>query len=159
MDAAAQLDPGTQTDAPDDANAQADDGPALAEELKDAPEANDAAADEAHTAAVEAAAPDAPLASDEDSAAPDETAAPEKEVFYTFTWAGAGRSKGGPRRGAGEQRQGRGKSGGPKGKRGGPRADKPKGAQNFSARPPKPEKKIDPDNPFAAALMGLKDTK
>ena len=46
---------------------------------------------------------------------------------------------------------------------GGPRRDgggKGKGkAQNFSARPPKQEKKIDPDNPFAAALMGLKDDK
>ena len=31
--------------------------------------------------------------------------------------------------------------------------------QNFSARPPKKEKAIDPDNPFAAALMGLKDGK
>ena len=41
-----------------------------------------------------------------------------------------------------------------KGKPGGPRQQ---GAKNFSARPPKKEKQIDPDNPFAAALMGLKD--
>jgi ATP-dependent RNA helicase SUPV3L1/SUV3 len=41
------------------------------------------------------------------------------------------------------------------GKRGdGPRGDKPK---KFEARPPRREKPIDPDNPFAAALMGLKD--
>jgi ATP-dependent RNA helicase SUPV3L1/SUV3 len=51
----------------------------------------------------------------------------------------------------------------PQGKKGGARGDKrqgqgrDKGAQQFQARPPKPEKKIDPDNPFAAALMGLKD--
>ena len=32
-------------------------------------------------------------------------------------------------------------------------------AQKFSAKPPRQEKKIDPDNPFAAALMGLKDNK
>ncbi|WP_299654380.1 helicase-related protein [uncultured Tateyamaria sp.] len=79
----------------------------------------------------------------------------EMEVFYTFTW---GRQQGGNRR---PQQGGkpRGK-GGPKGKpkgKGGPRKDN-KG-QNFSARPPKKEKAIDPDNPFAAALMGLKDDK
>ena len=53
----------------------------------------------------------------------------------------------------------RGKSaGGPKGK-GKPRGKdggKP-GPKNFEARPPRKEKPIDPDNPFAAALMGLKD--
>ena len=31
-----------------------------------------------------------------------------------------------------------------------------KGGKTYSARPPKKEKQIDPDNPFAAALMGLK---
>ncbi|WP_299611874.1 helicase-related protein [uncultured Tateyamaria sp.] len=79
----------------------------------------------------------------------------EMEVFYTFTW---GRQQGGNRR---PQQGGkpRGK-GGPKGKpkgKGGPRKDNK--SQNFSARPPKKEKAIDPDNPFAAALMGLKDDK
>ncbi|WP_223423730.1 helicase-related protein [Tateyamaria pelophila] len=87
------------------------------------------------------------------------TAEIETEVFYTFTWArpaGGQRSRGAPQ-GAGKPR-GKGKpqgKGGPKGGR------KPGGntSQNFSARPPKPEKKIDPDNPFAAALMGLRDNK
>jgi ATP-dependent RNA helicase SUPV3L1/SUV3 len=37
---------------------------------------------------------------------------------------------------------------------GGPRQDK--GAKTYSSRPAKKEKQIDPDNPFAAALMGLK---
>ncbi|SFP71284.1 helicase-related protein [Tranquillimonas alkanivorans] len=86
---------------------------------------------------------------------------PEKEVFFTFTWAG---NRGQRREGQGQgQRRprGQGKPGGrPQGKRGpkdakrGPKGDKP---QNFQSRPPRKEKAIDPDNPFAAALMGLKD--
>ncbi len=73
------------------------------------------------------------------------------EVFYTFVWAG--------NRGRHQQRSGgrpQGKQGGkPKGKgkpRGKPGAD---GPRKFEARPPRKEKAIDPDNPFAAALMGL----
>jgi ATP-dependent RNA helicase SUPV3L1/SUV3 len=79
--------------------------------------------------------------------------APEMEVFYTFTWGGNRPGNRGPRRdrGAPKGDKPRGK---PKGK-GAPRRDK--GAQQFQARPPKKEKAIDPDNPFAAALMGLKD--
>ncbi|RBW61820.1 helicase-related protein [Ruegeria sp. A3M17] len=91
--------------------------------------------------------------------ASDET---EVEVFYTFTWGrqrpanraprreqrqGQGPAKGKPR---GKPQDGRGK---PQGKKGG----KPQGGKTFSSRPPKKEKAIDPDNPFAAALMGLKD--
>jgi ATP-dependent RNA helicase SUPV3L1/SUV3 len=73
--------------------------------------------------------------------------APEKEVFYTFTWAGAGRRE----KPAQERKpKPRGK---PKGK---PGARPDKGAKTFTAKPKK-EKPIDPDNPFAAALMGLKD--
>ncbi|TKW67756.1 MAG: disulfide oxidoreductase [Paracoccus denitrificans] len=110
--------------------------------------------------------------------------APEMEVFYTFRWApkprgprqqqGGGRRQGNRAEGAegegeGGRRQARkpqdgsrgdskggkpGRGGKPRGKgdrndRGG---DKPK---NFSSRPPRAEKKIDPDNPFAAALAGL----
>ncbi|WP_420584278.1 helicase-related protein [Ruegeria sp.] len=84
---------------------------------------------------------------------------PEAEVFYTFTWGRQRQQSRGPRR---EQRQGQGKGkprgkpqdgrGKPQGKKGG----KPQGAKTFSSRPPKKEKAIDPDNPFAAALMGLK---
>jgi ATP-dependent RNA helicase SUPV3L1/SUV3 len=83
------------------------------------------------------------------------------EVFYTFTWGG-NRNR--------QQRQGggrpQGKAGGkPRGKgkpRGGDRqGEKPGGdkPRNFEARPPRKEKAIDPDNPFAQALMGLKDKK
>ncbi|MBT5823030.1 MAG: disulfide oxidoreductase, partial [Rhodobacteraceae bacterium] len=81
--------------------------------------------------------------------APKEDTTPEMEVFYTFTWGRARQQKHAESR---PRKQG----GAPKGK-GKPRG-KPQGgnkAQNFSARPPKSEKKIDPDNPFAVALAGL----
>ncbi len=109
---------------------------------------------------------------------------PETELFYTFTWAprrqGGGRPRrdqdasrhGGDREGRAdgnrEERQGgkpRGKSGkrpprndGGKGKSGGKPHGGGKsqdGTRKFEARPPKKDKPIDPDNPFAAALMGL----
>ena len=69
---------------------------------------------------------------------------PEPEVFYTFTWGG--------------NRQTAKPQGKPKGKQRG-KGKPPKGntkPRNFEARPPKKEKQIDPDNPFAQALMGLK---
>jgi len=126
-------------------------------------------------------APATPEAGDEEAlpgTAPDEAvAAPETEVFYTFTWAG-NRGRGGERgarREGGKQGGGRrrgpdgkegGKPGGKHGKQGGPRGRNGKGGQgdggkprSFEARPPRKEKPIDPDNPFAAALMGLKDRK
>jgi len=82
---------------------------------------------------------------------------PETEVFYTFTWA--------PRRRPNQQgQQARPEGSKPnRGKRQGQGA-KPKGgkpprdnskAQSFSSRPEKKDR-IDPDNPFAQALMGLK---
>ncbi len=92
--------------------------------------------------------------------APDaEVAGPETEVYYVFRWGGFARKPEHARRGGGKpdgKRAGkpRGKQRGPEGKRG----DKAAGPrQGFEARPPKKEKAIDPDNPFAAALMGLKD--
>jgi len=80
-----------------------------------------------------------------------ESDAPEMETFYIFRWGG---NKGGGREGGrGGRPQGKPKPRGkPKGN-GGARDGK---AQSFKARPPKKEKAIDPDNPFAAALMGLK---
>ncbi len=80
---------------------------------------------------------------------------PEVEVFYTFTWGRQRQQNRGPRR---EQGQGKGKPRGkPQGKPQGKKGGKPQSAKSFSSRPPKKEKAIDPDNPFAAALMGLKD--
>ena len=84
--------------------------------------------------------------------------APETEVFYTFIWGRNPRGGAGNQRRGGERPQGKGRPN-QKGKRGAPKGDKPRGGQKFSAKPPRPEKKIDPDNPFAAALMGLKDNK
>ena len=87
-------------------------------------------------------------------------AAPEQEVFYTFRWGGMRPDRRAKPAQFSDKPRGKGK---PQGKKGGARGDKrqgqgrDKGAQQFQARPPRPEKKIDPDNPFAAALMGLKD--
>ncbi|MBT8476154.1 MAG: disulfide oxidoreductase, partial [Alphaproteobacteria bacterium] len=117
------------------------DGDRAEEATEEAPAEAPAEAEEAAPAEPEVeAATDAPA----ETEAPAE---PELEVFYTFAWAGNR-----PRR------EGGGQQGRPKGK---PRQPKPKGkrppregAKSFQARPPKKDK-IDPDNPFAAALMGL----
>ncbi len=82
----------------------------------------------------------------------------ESEVFYTFAWGrnrNAGNRGGRRDQGAGGRPQGKGR---PRGKPQGKKGGKPdQGGKKFSARPPKRDKPIDPDNPFAAALMGLKD--
>ncbi|MGR3539969.1 MAG: helicase-related protein [Hasllibacter sp.] len=73
----------------------------------------------------------------------------ETEVFYTFTWAGNRPNRQGNRRPSG---QGKGRPQG-KGKGGPPKGGKP---QKFSSGPDRKKDRIDPDNPFAAALAGLK---
>ncbi|MGC1506332.1 MAG: helicase-related protein [Sulfitobacter sp.] len=111
------------------------------------------------TAEVAAALPETPAEEILPGTAPDaEIADVEMEVFYTFTWGRPARSNPNPRRGNDKPR-GKGKPPQGKGRKGAPKGDKGNKAQNFSARPPKKEKAIDPDNPFAAALMGLKDNK
>ncbi|WP_299499489.1 helicase-related protein [uncultured Roseobacter sp.] len=141
---------------------KAPDEAVTSEEAETASETPDAAEVEQETAPAETA-PEAAddAASGEDATAAATDTAPETEVFYTFTWGRTARPAGhANKRGSADRPQGKGKGKpGGKGKRGGPRSDKGQGGQKFSARPPKPEKKIDPDNPFAAALMGLKDTK
>lgn len=77
---------------------------------------------------------------------------PETEVFYTFTWAARARSANRQSQGQGRKPKGKGKPGG-KGKAKPRQEDAPKG---YSSKPQKKDR-IDPDNPFAAALMGLKD--
>ena len=77
------------------------------------------------------------------------------EVFYTFTWGAhrterttdATRKNTKPRVKPQFDRGGKGQA------KKGPGRD-PK-AESFQARPPRKEKLIDPDNPFAAALMGF----
>ncbi len=113
----------------------------------------------------------------------------EPEVFFIFTWGGFHRPKGGRSGRGGKPRHGTGGAGhtggkprgeghrgsrGPKkgkgaqggahgGGRGGSHGGSHGGGQHkpkrFESRPPKRDKPIDPDNPFAAALMGLADLK
>jgi len=97
---------------------------------------------------------------------PEAEAAPEVEVFFTFTWGGRAarperaarpprdkqRREGGKPTESGERPRGKG------GKKDRHKGKKPEGGQKpkaFEARPQR-EKKIDPDNPFAAALAGFK---
>ena len=141
--AAAQADdivPAT-ADMPDDGIAP------LVEELAETPEVDD------HI-------PDVPAEETPQGTAPDaEIAGAELETFYVFTWGRAPRANAqGQRRGGGDRPQGKGKPG-PRGKKGAPRGDKGGKPQKFSSKPARAEKPIDPDNPFAAALMGLKDNK
>lgn len=151
----------TETEGPAEAaDAPVIDSPPEAE-VSAAPAEVDAAEVLAENVAPATAASDEPVpetvASETDQvSAPDAALAePELEVFYTFFWGGnrAGQARGKPQdanRGPRKKPQGKGK---PKGK--GARPPKPEGAKSFEARPPKKDK-IDPDNPFAAALMGLK---
>ncbi len=146
---------------------------AVAESMAETP-AEDAPAEDAKpdaAEAVDAIEPDAPKeeavvaetaaeapaeSASSKQATPDADTADEPEVFYTFRWGGnRGRGEGGDdrRRSGGKPR---GKQGGkPDGKARGKRPPRKDGPKSYSARPAKKDK-IDPDNPFAAALMGLK---
>ena len=138
--------------------ATADEAPE-ADAQADAPVA-DAAADAAESAKAPVETTDGQAAPAEPAVSEPASDEPEVEVFYTFTWGRQRQANRGPRR---EQRQGqakgkpRGKPQDGRGKPHGKKGGKPQGAKTFSSRPPKKEKAIDPDNPFAAALMGLKD--
>ncbi|MGJ8618196.1 MAG: helicase-related protein [Sulfitobacter sp.] len=150
MDVAAEPAEGaiTETPAPDTpagVDAIADEGTApIAEEPAQKPKVDDNIPEVSETETPQGTAPDADIA------------APELEVFYTFTWGRAPRANQNQRRGGGDRPQGKGK---PNNRKGGPRDGKGNKPQKFSAKPPRHEKPIDPDNPFAAALMGLKDKK
>jgi ATP-dependent RNA helicase SUPV3L1/SUV3 len=98
---------------------------------------------------------DAPVDAVQATDAPAEETALEMEVFYTFAWGGRAAAKqggrGGDRNGGQNRNANKARKGGkPNAGKGG---DKQR-AQKFSAKPEKKDK-IDPDNPFAAALMGL----
>jgi ATP-dependent RNA helicase SUPV3L1/SUV3 len=130
-----------ETTAEDKADAIPDEGAAPV--AADVPEAAEVPADVPEATEGEALPGETP---------PADPAEPEVEVFYTFTWAG---------RGGRARNDGRGKprgekpAGKPRGK-GKPKPKREQGAKSFSSKPEKKDK-IDPDNPFAAALMGLKD--
>ncbi len=152
------------------------DGDAAPSDVPEAAPEPASAEPEAEMHPAEAAAPEATDLPETDIKTDAEGA--EKEVFYTFTWAGRARQAAAPRgRGAKpgqptEKSEGkpggrpRGKQDGkPRGKPGGKQRDKPdskpggkpdQGARTYSAKPARQDK-IDPDNPFAAALMGLKN--
>jgi ATP-dependent RNA helicase SUPV3L1/SUV3 len=112
--------------------------------------------------------PGADPAVSEQAAEPAEAGA-GTELYYVFTWAPR-RQGGGPRRAREAEGKGKRPAKGAKPAKGrgdrAPRSEKgkgkPQGAKAYEARPPGAEgkgrdKRIDPDNPFAAALMGLKD--
>ena len=139
-----------EADAPVDEVIGADAAPMTPEPM-DAPDE----ADPARAGDLPDQQPAAPaLAAEEELTVTDPAAeAPEDEVFYIFTWAPRRRPADQGRQGQGERPGG--KPQGFKGKKGKkPRGPKPQ--QNFSARPKRPEKAIDPDNPFAA-LAALKE--
>ncbi|MEP5760089.1 MAG: helicase-related protein [Litoreibacter sp.] len=108
---------------------------------------------------VEVLQPEAKSEVTADTQAPADTKAladeePVMEIYFTFTWAG---NRGGKKPQRHAKPQGDGKARGKPRKGGKPGGHKGgKSSQNYSARPPKKEKAIDPDNPFAAALMGFK---
>ena len=121
-------------------------------------QAIETAPQDAPTAEVSSADPVAAAAAGTDATEADaskEAAAVEMEVYYTFAWGAkrVDRSADGPRKGhkaRGKPKQDRGAKG--KGGKSGGNSGK---AERFEARPPKRDKPIDPDNPFAAALMGF----
>ena len=165
----ADLDPTDGVDAPEAGASEAEAAPEVPPEAEaEASSEGGAAAPEAGASEAEPAA-DAAASGEEGAAAPEDAAGgeAETETFYTFTWGGnRARREGqgrGPRRDAKGQGAPKGKGGERKGKRPpkggkddrGDRGDR--GPREYTARPPRKEKPIDPDNPFAAALMGLKD--
>ena len=86
--------------------------------------------------------------------------APEMEVFYTFAWAPRRRQNPqgghpGTDRKQGAKPRGKGKPGTKPQARTSQGDKKPK---TYSAKPRRHEKPIDPDNPFAQALAGLKSS-
>jgi len=113
---------------------------------------------DAPTAEISAVELEAAAAAGKDATEADaskEAAPVEMEVYYTFAWGAkrVDRSADGPRKGQkprGKPKQHRGLKG--KGGKAGGNSGK---AERFEARPPKSDKPIDPDNPFAAALMGF----
>jgi ATP-dependent RNA helicase SUPV3L1/SUV3 len=111
--------------------------PVIETQPKDADTSEEKPEDEASTPTIEKTAPEVEEDTKEDTE--DDT----KEVFYIFKWVPKARPAA-----ARPQQKPRGKALNTKGKQ--------KGPQRHSSGPPRKEKPIDPDNPFAV-LMALKD--
>jgi len=138
----------------------------LAQDAAPAAEAGEpVAADPAETTSGDGAPSDAEAAQTGPETAPEtgpETG-PESEVFYTFTWAPVKKRPHHTRNDTPHRDGNRDKSGDKTGERSkgkpkqrGRKSGKDAGPKAHSAKPPRVEKPIDPDNPFAA-LMALKD--
>ncbi|ETX15659.1 disulfide oxidoreductase [Roseivivax halodurans JCM 10272] len=165
FDAAQDVEAGAITSQPEIEPTEEPEAPSVAEatEMPDgglAPVAEEPSDQPPEDPIAEVSEEDTPIGTPPDA----DLAGPETESYYVFTWAGnRGGNRG--RQGQGQPRGGRqdarGK-GGPKGRgKGGPKGGgKPQhakdGPKSHEARPQKKDR-IDPDNPFAAALMGFKD--
>ncbi len=126
-----------------------------AESVEDTP----AESPEPEAAADEATTPK-PSENAEGAETSPEATDPEMEIYYTFAWGGRA-NRGATRNAAnaGAKKSDRPKAKGRSDRKGQDRRGKGKPrderAKTYSAKPEK-KQKIDPDNPFAAALMGLK---
>ncbi len=134
--------------------------PEAAAEGSAAPDAPTSEAPAGEVASSEVPAPEEPATEVKEPVSPAEAApepdttaeaAPQEpetlEVFFTFTWAPRPRHQPRPQRKPQDSR--------PKGKPK-PKGKKPEQKREFNAKPERKSDRIDPDNPFAAALMGLK---
>ncbi|TYO89592.1 helicase-related protein [Oceanicella actignis] len=172
--------PAAEAPAAETPDAQAAQAPAQAEASEapesaaDAPQTAQDSAAPAAEAKSEAPAPEAEAEATDGTDAPAEDAPPQVEMqtYYVFTWAPRPRREGGRGRRAEGARPAQGRraaEGGkgrddarPKGKPRGKPKPKGKGAprdeapRQFAARPPRQDKPVDPDSPFAA-LLALKD--
>ena len=135
----------TTADKPDTVDMMVDEGIAPIAETEQSPDTVEEAAAEG-APAPEVATNETPVGEAADAAIDED----HTEVFYTFTWGG--NRGGGQARGKPKGKRGQGK---PRSKGKGKRTEGGGKPRNLEARPPRKDK-IDPDNPFAQALAGLK---
>lgn len=115
------------------------------------PEAPDAATPDTD-ASAQAPEPDVAAAREVEAQPAESAEADPPEVFFTFTWAPRPRKDIRPQNKPQDARPKGGKSKGAK-----PKGKKPEAKREYAASTaPRKSDRIDPDNPFAAALMGLK---
>ena len=124
--------------------------------------ASEAASDAPAAASDEVTEPPTSEVAPVSEAADDTPAEDLIEVYYTFTWAPRPRRNSArpendrPREKRAEGRNDGARRKGGKPKSGKPKDRKPEPKRDFAGKSARKSDKIDPDNPFAAALMGLK---